>query len=151
MIASNDKLYLGTDLIYPATPQPYKVGQEFSLRRANYVEDGQASEYLCMLENFDFYRLVATQNLGQSYSLEFNDGHGYSEKYKLLNIVEEISQCLVLGKRFTASINQKSVQVAENISNFEYFSPKVITDTAVPLFFYSGGIERNTAFRIISA
>lgn len=151
MIASNDKLYLGTDLIYPATPQPYKVGQEFSLRRANYVEDGQAIEYLCMLENFDFYRLVATQNLGQSYSLEFNDGHGYSKTYELLDIVEEISHCLVRGKRCTASINQKSVQVAANTSTLEYFLPKVITDTAVPLFFYFGDIERDTAFRIISA
>lgn len=112
MIASDDKLYLGTDLIYPATPQPYKLMQEFPLRVVTFGEYNTFSGNFLVSENIDLYRLLATNNTGEPYAFYLRDVTGYRIiEYQIPNIIHGIAAALNYETpRFLIKMNGESFQ-----------------------------------------
>lgn len=112
MIASDDKLYLGTDLIYPATPQPYKLMQEFPLRVVTFGENNTFSGNFLVSENIDLYRLLATNNTGEPYAFYLRDVTEYRIiEYQIPNIIHGIAAALNYETpRFLIKMNGESFQ-----------------------------------------
>lgn len=116
MIASDDKLYLGTDLIYSATPQPYKLMQEFPLRVVTFGEHNTFSDQFSgvslVSENIDLYRLLATNNTGEPYAFYLRDVTGYHIiEYQIPNIIHGIAAALNYETpRFLIKMNGESFQ-----------------------------------------